>query len=203
MKMRRFMKENKGYSLVEMIIVIAIIAVLSAAAMVTITLINSAKAKEASVTLESEISALKAKAKSQVPRFDSGSGTVEEHKDYYHAIAVYKDGDKFYVAKGYYKVDSGQKQFQTFGADNANSGKGQSISSKVAINYVPGSKNSGVFEDSDLFGLTADSGKKWVIAYDQNGRCISGVGEYELNKMPGNIPIDEISINANGSHISK
>lgn len=201
--MRRIMKENKGYSLVEMIIVIAIIAVMSAAAMVTITLINSAKAKEASVTLNSEISALVARAKSQIPTFDDGSGTVEQHRDYNFAIAVYKTGDKFYIAKGYYKIDSGNKVFQTFDADNANSGKGQSLSSKVSVTYVPGSKNSGAFEAADTFGLTADAGKKWVIAYDQNGRCICGVGTFEINKASDNSTLDEISINANGSHISK
>lgn len=202
--MRRIMKENKGYSLVEMIIVIAIIAVMSAAAMVTITLINSAKAKEASVTLDSEISALVARAKSQIPTFDDGTGTVEQHRDYNFAIAVYKTNNKFYIAKGYYKKeDSGEKIFQTFDADNANSGKGQSLSTKVSVTYVPGSKNSGAFEAADTFGLTADTGKKWVIAYDQNGRCICGVGTFEINKASDNSTLDEISINANGSHISK
>ena len=52
MKKRRIMKENEGYSLIEMIIVIAIIAVMSAAAMVTISIIHNAKAKEAASTLE-------------------------------------------------------------------------------------------------------------------------------------------------------
>ena len=202
--MRRIMKENKGYSLVEMIIVIAIIAVMSAAAMVTITLINSAKAKEASVTLDSEISALVARAKSQIPTFDDGSGTVEQHRDYNFAIAVYKTDSKFYIAKGYYKMeDSGKKIFQTFDADNANSGKGQSLSTKISVTYVPGSKNPGAFETSDTFALTADAGKKWVISYDQNGRCICGVGTFEINKASDNSTLDEISINANGSHISK
>ena len=198
------MKENKGYSLVEMIIVIAIIAVLSAAAMVTITLINSAKTKEAAVTIDSEISALVAKAKSQIPTFDDG-GTegVKQHKDYYYAVAIYKSGNNYYVANGYYKEVSGKKIFQTFDADNANSGKGKSISSKVTISYVPDSKYSGAMSDTDTFALTADSGKKWVIAYDREGRCVSGVGTFEINKASDNSTLDSISIKANGSHISK
>ena len=39
MEKRRFMKDNKGYTLIEMIIVIAIIAIMTGAAMVTITLL--------------------------------------------------------------------------------------------------------------------------------------------------------------------
>lgn len=38
MEKRRFMKDNKGYTLIEMIIVIAIIAIMTGAAMVTITI---------------------------------------------------------------------------------------------------------------------------------------------------------------------
>ena len=52
MKKRRILKRNEGYTLVEMIIVIAIIAILSAAAMVTISIIHNAKAKEAASTLD-------------------------------------------------------------------------------------------------------------------------------------------------------
>ena len=52
MEKRRFMKDNTGYTLIEMIIVIAIIAIMTGAAMVTITILHNAKAKEASITLE-------------------------------------------------------------------------------------------------------------------------------------------------------
>ena len=44
-------KSNKGYSLVELIIVIAIIVVLSAMSLVSITLINTARCKDASTSL--------------------------------------------------------------------------------------------------------------------------------------------------------
>lgn len=39
MEKRRFMKENKGYSLIELIIVLAIIVVMTGVSMVTITII--------------------------------------------------------------------------------------------------------------------------------------------------------------------
>ena len=45
MEKRRFMKDNKGYTLIEMIIVIAIIAIMTGAAMVTITILQNANAQ--------------------------------------------------------------------------------------------------------------------------------------------------------------
>ena len=52
MEKRRFMKENKGYSLIELIIVLAIIVVMTGVSMVTITIIHNARAREASTKFE-------------------------------------------------------------------------------------------------------------------------------------------------------
>ena len=60
---KRLKDDNAGYSLVEMIIVLAIVAVVSAMAIVSITMIHSAKAKEAAVTFDSEVSTLITKSK--------------------------------------------------------------------------------------------------------------------------------------------
>jgi prepilin-type N-terminal cleavage/methylation domain-containing protein len=197
--MRKSLRENKGYSLVEMIIVIAIIAILSAGAMVTVTLINSAKSKEAGVTFDSEVSNLIAKSKSQIPKFKLTAGDSEvEHKDYYFAIAVYKDDDgKYYLANGYYSKSSG---FKTYDCENANDGKGKSISSRVAIDYTEGSKNSGLMT-VDIDGTSVDSA--YVVAFDRTGRCVSGVGTYSFRKSSTDVVLDEVTINANGSHQSK
>ena len=56
-------KNDHGYTLVEMIIVIAIIAVVAGMSLISITLIHSARAKEASVTVDSEIATLITKSK--------------------------------------------------------------------------------------------------------------------------------------------
>ena len=66
MEKRRFMKDNKGYTLIEMIIVIAIIAIMTGAAMVTITILHNAKAKEASITLETALSETQKNAKGKM-----------------------------------------------------------------------------------------------------------------------------------------
>jgi prepilin-type N-terminal cleavage/methylation domain-containing protein len=200
--MKETMKENKGYSLVEMIIVIAIIAVMSAGAMVTVTLINSAKSKEAGVNFDSEVSELIAKSKSQIPKFQlDGEATASEHSDYYFAMAVFKDGDKYYMASGYYSKTDG---FHTYDADNNNDGRGQSITSRVSVNYVAGSKNNGTMTANVRIGGTEEEKTgAWVIAFDKSGRCVSGVGTYEFSKASDNIVLDTVTINANGSHQSK
>ena len=80
MKKRRIMKENEGYSLIEMIIVIAIIAVMSAAAMVTISIIHNAKAKEAASTLEDALFEVQNNAKGKICVVN---GTQEKAYRYY------------------------------------------------------------------------------------------------------------------------
>ena len=70
-KMRRL--SNKGYSLVEMVITIGIILVVSAMAMVTISTLNSARAKNASVQLDSEITQMVTRAKGQTFTHDTKS----------------------------------------------------------------------------------------------------------------------------------
>jgi prepilin-type N-terminal cleavage/methylation domain-containing protein len=214
MKMIKLAKENKGYSLVEMIIVIAIIAVMSAAAMVTVTLINSAKAKEAGVTFDSELAALVAESKSQVVKFDiNNDGAVDDTdttlcKDYYFAIAVYQATDgKYYISHGYYKNDGTKKEYIALADENTNNGKGTCISSRVSIDYTAGTKNSGELTSGDNVTLTGincstDNNKAVVVAFDKAGKCVSGVGTYLFKKTAGNTTIDEVTIRANGSRQS-
>jgi prepilin-type N-terminal cleavage/methylation domain-containing protein len=201
MKKRRMKKKNQGYSLVEMIIVIAIIAVLSAGAMVTVSLIGSARAKEAGVTLDSEISNLIAQSRSQVPKFATTTGgTVESHSDYNFAIAVYQASDgNYYIAHGYYETKS--KAFNTFDYSNSNGGKGTSLSTRVRVKYEPGNKNDGTVTDATING---DSDvEATVISFDKAGRCVSGVGTYSIVKTNTNVVLDELTVKANGSHQSK
>jgi ABC-type Na+ efflux pump permease subunit len=191
-----------------MIIVIAIIAVMAGASMVTITLINSAKAKEAGVTLDSEISALIAKSKSQIPRIDiNGDGSVSEEevkdsKDYNFAIAVYqnKNDSKYYIAHGY--LNSSDDKFYIYDEENTNDNKGTCISSRVSIDYTAGAKNSGLGKTSDDLNYSSTD-RLWVIAFSGSGKCISGVGTYELEKASDHQTIDVLYVNANGSHQSK
>ena len=127
MEKRRFMKDNKGYTLIEMIIVIAIIAIMTGAAMVTITILHNAKAKEASITLETALSETQKNAKGKMCVVAD-----TQQPDYKFALAVYKSGSKYYVKKGYYIGNGNDMSLNSSyvfdDSENANSGKGESFS---------------------------------------------------------------------------
>ena len=79
-------RTNKGYSFVETVIVIAIIIVLSAMAVATVSIINKARTKDAAVSFGEVISTLKLKCMNMTP--SSGYDT--------YAISLYKDSDGKY-----------------------------------------------------------------------------------------------------------
>ena len=53
--MEKTIKRNEGFSLIEMIIVLAIIAVVSTMSILSIGIINTAKAKDAASVFDSEV----------------------------------------------------------------------------------------------------------------------------------------------------
>ncbi len=192
MKKRRIMKENEGYSLIEMIIVIAIIAVMSAAAMVTISIIHNAKAKEAASTLEDALFEAQNNAKGKVCVVN---GTQE--KEYRYALCVYKDGAKYYVRKGYYKGNDLPKNkaasYEFVASENVGSGKGYSFSSYVSMKYV------------DSAGTTKDIGSgddAIYIIYDKQGNCMYGYGKFEFYRSGKSVLLNTLTLNKNGSHTS-
>ncbi len=179
---------NSGYTLVEMIIVLAIIAVLSMAAGISITLINSAKAKEASVTFDSEVATLITKSKNTVCTYDADSdGIAEMHEDYVHCLRVYKDGDIYYVMRGYYDVANDTYIFNST-TDSNNNGKGKSLTSYVRVTYT---STGGTEADIDDSGV--------IIRYGRNGGCIEGDGTYNFYKRNGNM-VANVILRKNGSH---
>lgn len=87
--MSRVMKNSKGYSFVELIIVIAIIIVLSVMALVSMTIISSAKAKDAAINFGEEISTLKQRCMNMTPdRIDDSTGRPKGNYDKW-ALALY------------------------------------------------------------------------------------------------------------------
>lgn len=192
MKKRRIFEKNEGYSLIEMIIVIAIIAVMSAAAMVTINIIHNAKAKEAASTLEDALSEAQNNAKGKMCVV---SGT--QQPNYRYALCVYKDGTKFYVKKGYYKGDSFAKNkydsYEFDPAENVGGGKGTSFSTYVTMRYT------------DAAGTTRDIGDgddAVFIIYDKQGNCMYGYGQFEFRRSGKGNLLTTLNLNKNGSHTS-
>lgn len=194
MEKRRFMKDNKGYSLIEMIIVMAIIVVMTGAAMVTITILHNAKAREASVTLDSALSEMQQNAKG---RRCVVAGT--EQPDYKYALAVYASGGKYYVKKGYY-IGNGsdmtrESSYVFENSENANSGKGESFSAYVDVKYQDAS---GTIRD--ITGISEDP---VYIIYDRQGMCISGDGKYLFYRNNKSTILNTVVLNKNGSHMTK
>ena len=190
MKQRHLKNNNKGYSLVEMIICIAVIAILSGIALVTITLLHSAKAKEASGTFTSELSDTAIKAKNQVVVIETDDGSKVKYPNYNFCLKLYKDDDRYYIKKGYYNPEAGSEATKYIfpEAGNPNDGKGISLSSKVTITYTP---EGGTEADLDYV----------YIVYDRKGRCINGSGMYSFYKNQEAL-IADVKVNKNGSYQS-
>ena len=193
MNKRRFMKRNEGYSLIEMIIVMAIVAVLTGAAMVTVSIIHSAKAKEASSTLEDALSELEANAKGKMCVV---SGV--QQPDYRFALAIYKNGTKYYVKKGYYigngaAYDS-EGSYVFVDSENVGGGKGTSLSSYVTVKYTD---DTGA--QRDVTGLTD---QPVYIVFDRQGMCVHGDGTYDFYRNDSDSLVGTTVLNKNGSHRS-
>ncbi len=203
MMKRRFKENNKGYTLVEMIIVIAIIAVLSGLAMVTLTLMHSAKAKEASISFNSAVSEQISKAKGSYCDVN-GDGTVDSsEKGYVYCLKLYKNGNTYYVQRGAClksnAIANPSASFVALPKVNGTDGKGTSLSSYVDIKYT-------MFTYNEVTGSytkttsTVDSTGVYVV-YNKSGKCIHGDGDYEFYKKNGN-RIARVVLNKNGSHRS-
>ena len=194
MEQRHHRLNDKGYSLVEMIICIAIIAIMTGVAVVTVSLINSAKAREASVTFTSELSDMYTKSKNQMVVISD-----VKYPKYNHCLYLHSDGTRTYIKKGYYNpagTDEATKYIYT-GVDTPNSGKGVSITSSVTIKY----KDSAGVEKS-ITGTDSGTSLKGVyIIYDRNGRCIEGSGLYTFCKDE-DVVIAEVGLKKNGSYQS-
>ncbi len=184
---------DKGYTLVELIITIAIIVVLTGAAMVTIFMMHSAKAREASVTFTSELSETATKSRSQMIVMENpDTGEMENKPTYKHCLMIYKhDNGNYYIKKGYYNPDgaTADEKYIFDGVDERNGGKGISISSRITIKYTAP-------------GTDAIEVEKCYIVYDRNGKCIEGSGRYGFYKRNGNLVAD-VNLNKNGSYQSE
>lgn len=205
MKKRRMKKlNNKGYSLVELIIVIAIIVVFSAAALITMSVMHNAKAKEAAITFDSEISELIHNSKNRACDPD-GDGIISENPDgddstndseklYSFGIRLHSDGDKCYlqnvlVKNGVYESNSTYEA-----ANNPNGGKGTSLSAYVYVEYTNLSGDKTVIGDG--------SSDEVIISYKRDGSCSVGAGHYDFMRTNSDTMVATMTLNKNGSHQS-
>ncbi|MBQ6231028.1 MAG: type II secretion system protein [Eubacterium sp.] len=194
--MKKTISKNKGFSLVEMIIVLAIVAVMSTMALISINVIRSAKAKDAATVFDSEVATLKTKAKGMgVDANKDGSLSDEELKLFY-CIKIYKEGDTYYLCTGYTKAESVSTNFVSTATNNG--GKGRNLSTYVKIKYTGKLSDGTAVTDQE----PGDGDDAFYIVFNKRGECVYGVGEYEFFKPSGRT-VARKYIRANGSHGSK
>lgn len=205
MKKRRMKKlNNKGYSLVELIIVIAIIVVLTGAAMITLNVMHSAKAKEAAITFDSEISELINKSKNRAcdPNDDgvisedpNGDGDLSDsEKNYTFGLRLHRVDNKCFlqevlVKDGVYVENDAYEK-----ANNPNDGNGLSLSIYVNVTYTD--------LDGNVITIGDQPEDTVLISYKRNGTCATGFGTYEFTRTSGGAQVASMTLNKNGSHQS-
>lgn len=180
------MNKNKGYTLIEMIIVIAIMAILSGVAAATFSLISKAKAQDAVTTFNSQLSyswlqtkATGTKQKSMYalikgPAKDIGDSDFDRGGDCDYTFQLY-DND----STGASKV----KETSTFKA----------WAKYVTITYTPESSS----QATAGFG---DSKSGFVIRFDKaSGAVLKGAGSYTFKDAKGNL-VATIYLDATTGH---
>lgn len=183
---------DKGFSLIEMIIVIAIIAIMTAAAMAIIGIMHSAKAKEASHTFEVQLAELQASSRGQSCVV---GGVIQP--DYQFTLVVHKSGNKYYLAKAYYNTAAGDRENDAsyiYDTENANGGLGTSLSSYVTMKYTPQGGTEGDIGDRSSGAV--------YITFNRQGECIHGYGKYSFFKKSGKNRICDLTLNRIGSRQS-
>ncbi len=182
--MKKKMDNNDGYTLVELIIVLAIIVILTTAAFVTMSVMHTAKVKEAASTFDAEITDLIARTRNQdVYQDTNNNGKMdpgEELPGYKYELGISYDGQKYYINNWYLLPGGTHSQAAT---------KSKSMSAYVRMQY------------SDFDGIYVDVNVPdgHMIRFDKSGACVDGAGVYKFLKKDGSV-IATVTINKNGSH---
>lgn len=183
--MKKKIDNNSGYTLVELIIVLAIIVILTTAAFVTMSIMHTAKVKEAAATFDAEVTDLIARTRNQDVYQDTNNNGVkdsgEERPDYKYELGIsYEDGK--YFINNWFLTPGGTHS-------EADPSKRKSMSAYVRIQYSD-------FDGTYVDAAVADG---HTIRFDKSGACVEGAGVYKFLKKDGSV-IATVTINKNGSH---
>lgn len=189
MKKRKFINDG-GYTLVEMIIVIAVIAILTGAAFATLSILSTARTKEAATTFYSEVNTLRSRAMNETPEYDADHDGTKDTKDpgLYHDLKIFRDGKNIYAKRSLASDATTDTGYDV--VTNTNGGKGSSLTSYIELYYTApgGTRTQLAVNDSDFS----------LVVFNKAGECISGYGTYEFCKKSGST-ITTVTINKNGS----
>lgn len=206
-------KKNKGYSLVELLIVIAIIVILAGVSLISLTLVNTARAKDASNKFGSEVSQVRKKcmdmkpSKGNIPKYD-------DDKDYRYGLVLYlKDGkfqtDQVIVTKdsstGNYvyndKSNGIKNSYPAYDASGNPQRENVQYSSRVEVKFT--GQHSSFRNGSNVQMNKAAAGaittdEAVCITFDRHGNCLSGDGEYLFFKKDST-QVARVIIRQNGN----
>ncbi|MBO4864486.1 MAG: type II secretion system protein [Eubacterium sp.] len=196
--MKNTISRNKGYSIIELVIVVAIIAITSSMAMVSVTMLNTARAKDAALKLDGEVAELIQKNKNMTP------GTSDTAK--YGLMLYYDYDDQFKISLvecDHPSPTSSLYQYKDDGSGHPVFNDTVNISKRVDIEY-DGTYQSfcnGASFDRNAFKPSSPNGTGAIcIMFDKQGNCISGYGKYSFKKRNGNV-VSTVTIRQNGSHV--
>lgn len=182
--MKKKIDDNSGYTLVELIIVMAIIVILTTAAFVTMSVMHTAKVKEAASTFDAEITDLIARTRNKDVYQDTNQNgfmdSGEELPGYKYELGISYEGGKYYINNWYYLPGGTHSEAAT---------KRKNLSAYVKIQYSD-------FDGTYVNTAVTDG---HTIRFDKSGACVDGAGVYKFLKKDGSV-IATVTINKNGSH---
>lgn len=173
--MRIDKKDNSGYTLVELIIVIAIIAVMTGAGAMTIGAIRTSQATASMQSFDDELAALEMRTKSQSAD---------------NAILLERDGTDYKIYYGTYDSKASVPSF-----NKTDPGKADAVLERVTImydstNYDADSSTAVKIEDSQIIQFRKS-----------DGEVIIGAGQYKFLKYGSNQSVGRITLSKYvGSH---
>ena len=194
------MRNNKGYSFVELIIVIVLIIVLSVMSLVSLTLITTARAKDASTEFGSELQIKKKKCMDMTPDKDSWDSSLSlsaeaKEKSRYGLVVYFEDGNyKMSEVSCYPKSDFYQYDLTTVNETVL-------FSKRIDVKYkgtYTSFKSQSDFTATDVLPGEIGEEECICILFDRHGNCLSGYGEYDFNRKNGTT-VAKVYVNKNGS----
>lgn len=169
------MKKNHGYTLIEMIIVIAIIVIVSGMSFVTIGIIKQAKCNAAANTLSNQIGSLlvktRALSEAKVSSTDPNKAPLCMKIQYNDSDVTFADGT--FAKAGSYSLILGYDNGTTFVEKTADTVE-TTLPNIITINYITTDR-----ESCGIAGL--DTSKNMIIEFNKsNGSVRYGAGSYEI-----------------------
>jgi len=186
--------DNKGYSLIELIIVIAIIGIVSTMSLLSINVLFSAKVKADSQTFNSEIGLLK-EDRFTVPT-DSITNTTKE--GCYKSIRIYQNATdgRLYVQKIYYDPTTGAHYLEA--SENRNNGSGLKLTSYTSVTYVE-QRTGATYDVKGSDDVRIVFNKDGTVHLESSTGKYLGAGKFIFKKRNGDA-VANVYLRANGSH---